>query len=81
MARHVSEATKHAAALQAARRMIARGERPGYRLRAGQDRSWTVDGLPWVTVATTGRRAALHAARATIAEWLDVELGSFDIES
>ena len=67
MPRHVSEARKHAAALQAARRMIARGERPGYRLRAAQDGSWAVDGHPRVTVTADTERAALAAVRAAIA--------------
>ena len=60
--------------------MIARGERPGYRLRTGQDGAWTVDALPWVSVAATGRRDALDAARVAIAEWLDVPTDSFDVE-
>jgi hypothetical protein len=47
--RGISSAAKGAAALQAARRMVARGERPGYRLRAEQDGSWMVEGLPRVT--------------------------------
>jgi hypothetical protein len=78
MARHVSEERKRAAALQAGRQMIARGERPLYRLRA-QDGGWTVEGLPWVTVTTTGRREALAAARAGIAEWLNVPPEAFDL--
>lgn len=44
--------------------MVARGDRPGYRIVAAQDGSWAVDALPWVTVAATGRPDALDAARA-----------------
>jgi hypothetical protein len=77
--RGVSDATKLASALQAGRRMIARGERPGYRLTAAQDGSWTVDALPWLSVAATGRWEALDEARGVIATWLDVPPESFDL--
>ena len=79
MARRVSEEQQHAAALQAARRMIARGERPGYRIRPAQDGSWTVDGLPGVRVAGDTKRAALTAARTAIATVLEVDPESFDL--
>ena len=81
MPRHVSEAQRRASALQAARRMVARGERPGYRLIAAQDGAWTVHELPWVMVAATSRRDTLEAARAAIAEWLDVAPDAFDVET
>ena len=80
MARRVSDATKQAAALQAGRRMVSRGERPGYRLQAGQDGSWTVVGLPGVSVTTTDRRGVHDEARAAIAGWLDVDPDAFDVE-
>ena len=80
MARSVSEERKRAAALQASRQMIARGERPMYRLRA-QDGRWAVDALPWVTVSAIGRREALDVARAGIAAWLEVAPDAFDVES
>jgi hypothetical protein len=80
MARRVSEAQKQASALQVARRMIARGDRPGYRLVAAQDGSWAVDGLPGVTVAADIKRTALTAARAVIAGVLEVDPESFDLE-
>ena len=60
--------------------MIARGERPMYRLRP-QDGRWTVDALPWVTLTATGRREVLEAARAAIAEWLEVPPDAFDLEA
>ena len=61
--------------------MIARGDRPAYRVTTAQDGRWLVDALPWVTVTATGRREALDEARAAIAEWLEVERDSFDVES
>jgi hypothetical protein len=79
MARHVSEERKRVAALQAGRQMIARGQRPLYRLRA-QDGRWTVDGMSWLTVTAASRTEAVNVARAAIAEWLDVPRQSFDIE-
>ena len=77
----VSEAAKQAAALQASRRMIARGERPAYRLTTAQDGRWRVDALPWLSVTATGRREAMDEARVVIAEWLDVRPDTFDVET
>lgn len=82
MARHgVSEARKAAAAIQAARRMIARGERPGYRLLPAQDGGWTVEGIPGVILSAASRREALDVARATIAGVLEVDPDTFDLEA
>jgi hypothetical protein len=78
--RHVSEERQHAAALQPARRMIARGERPGYRLRAALNGSWAVDGLPGVTMAAPDRDTALAAMKVAIAEVLIVAPEAFDLE-
>lgn len=60
--------------------MVARGERPGYRLLAAQDGAWTVDGLPGVMVTAETKRAALTAAKAAIATVLEVDPESFDLE-
>ncbi len=79
--RGVPIARQHDLAVQAARRMIARGERPMYRLQPVQDGRWAVDSLPGVSVAATGRRAVLDAMRAAIAETLDVPVESFDLET
>jgi hypothetical protein len=79
MARPGLSAAK-AAAFQASRRMIARGDRPAYRVTA-EDGRWHVDTLPWVPISATGRREALAEARAAIAAWLDVSAESFDVES
>jgi hypothetical protein len=50
--------------------MIARGDRPGYRVSTAQDGRWQVDALPWLSLTATGRREALEAARAAIAQVL-----------
>jgi hypothetical protein len=81
MARRVSETHQREAAHQASRRMIARGDRPAYRVTAAEDGRWRVDTLPWVPVTATGRREALDEARAAIAEWLDVSPEAFDVET
>ena len=81
MARRVSEAQKRAPALQAGRRMIARGERPGYRLSAGQDGARTVVGLPGVMVKAKTTKAALTAAKTAIAAVLEVDPESFDLDA
>lgn len=78
--RGMSEADKHARAVQAARRMVSAGERPAYRLRGLPDGSWTVDGLPGVVDAAS-RRDAPNAARAAIAVVLEVPPDAFDVET
>ena len=81
MARRLNETRQRAAAHQASRRMIARGDRPAYRITAAEDGRWRVDTLPWVSVTARGRREALDEARAAIAEWLEVEADAFDVEA
>ena len=76
----ISEALLHARAVQAARRMIARGERPGYRLLLGDDGRWRVDGLPGISVAALDRHAASTTIRSTIARALDVDPMTFDVD-
>jgi hypothetical protein len=60
--------------------MIARGERPGYRLQLGRDGRWLVDGLPGISVAAPDRQAASTTIRSTIAVALDVDPTTFDVE-
>ena len=79
--RGLSDADKHARAVQAARRMISGGERPGYRLNALPDGSWAAVGLPGVTVPTSCRWEAVEALRAAIAAVLEVPPNSFDVET
>jgi hypothetical protein len=80
MARRLNETRQRAAAHQASRRMIARGDRPAYRVTTALDGRW-VDARPWVSLTATGRLEALDEARAAIAEWLDVSGDAFDVES
>jgi hypothetical protein len=61
--------------------MIARGDRPAYRVTTAQDGRWRVDAMPWVTVTATGRREARDEARTAIAEWLEVSPDAFDVEA
>lgn len=58
--------------------MIARGDRPAYRLTGTADGRWRVDTLPWVSV---NAHEALDEARAAIADWLGVEPDAFDLET
>ena len=51
-----------------------------YRLPPAQDGSWTVEGLPGVTLTAETRKAALTAARTAIATVLEVDWESFDLE-
>jgi len=60
--------------------MIARGERPGYRLVLGRDGRWRVDGLPGISVAAPDRHPASTAIRSTIATALDVDPMTFDVD-
>jgi hypothetical protein len=77
--RGVGEEQRRAAALQAGRKMVSRGERPLYRLRHVDGR-WTVDAMSWLTVAASSRSEAMEAARSAIAESLEVSPGAFDID-
>lgn len=79
--RGVSEAVKQAAAIQAGRRMVARGDRPTYRIKTARDGQWTVDTLPWLPLNASSHREALDDARTAIAEWLDVPPDAFDVEA
>jgi hypothetical protein len=68
-----------ASALQASRRMVARGERPAYRLRVAQDGRWTVSECPWLRIASTERRAARAEAVRALSAWLDCDSAAFDV--
>ncbi len=81
--RGISDADQHRQAVQAARRMISQGDRPGYRLTidpAPAGVSWSLVGLPGVTGTAPSHRDAPDVARAAISEVLDVPLDSFDVE-
>jgi hypothetical protein len=65
----------------ASRRMISRGERPGYRIaETGDSETIHVVELPWLGRIATDRRNAISTARQAIADWLDVDLDAFDVE-
>ena len=68
------------AAWSAARRMIARKERPCYRVAETGDGTYHLIELPWIPPVAATRATALARAREAVAGWLDVEAGSFDIE-
>jgi hypothetical protein len=54
----MSDARKHDIAIQAARRTVSRGERPGYRVVQLPSGDWSVDGPPGVEVTRASRRDA-----------------------
>ena len=61
--------------------MIARGERPGYRIaETGDGETIHVVELPWLGRIATDRRNAISRARASIAAWLGVDEATFDVE-
>ena len=81
MVRHAaSSPALQAATLQASRKMIARGDRPGFRV-VEIDGRWVVDELPWMVISPfAARDEARDSARQTIARWLDVDPWTFDLE-
>jgi hypothetical protein len=73
---------RHAeAAWSAARRMIARKDRPCYRVaETGDGATVHVIELPWIAPIEATRRSALDRTREAIAAWLDVQPDTFDVE-
>ena len=73
---------RHAeAAWSAARRMIARRDRPCYRVaETGDGITVHVIELPWIAPIESSRRNAIDRAREAIAAWLDVQPDAFDVE-
>jgi hypothetical protein len=68
-------------AWSASRRMIARGERPGYRIaETGDGETFHIVELPWLGPIRAARAAALRRARDVIAAWLEVDPERFDVE-
>jgi hypothetical protein len=69
-------------ALQASRRMIARGERPLYRPLTEEDGDFIFIRIPELEIVTQARNRSDVAAMARdcIATWLDVPPDSFDLE-
>jgi len=65
----------------ASRRMIARGERPGYRIAdTGDGTTVHIVELPWLGRVAADRTDAASRARDVIARWLGVDPGAFDVE-
>jgi hypothetical protein len=65
----------------ASRRMIARGERPGYRVvETGDGETIHIVELPWLGRIATSRGDAVGRARTAIARWLGVDPSAFDVE-
>lgn len=76
----VNSSAKEAAALRGGQQMVARGERPVYRVRLAPVGPWYVDGCPWLIIEATTAMDALAATRAAVAEWLGVDPNAFDVE-
>jgi hypothetical protein len=80
-AKHAAQARLAEQAWSASRRMIARGERPGYRIaETGDGDTIHVIELPWLGRLATDQRNAIARARASIAAWLGVDGSTFDVE-
>jgi hypothetical protein len=81
MAGTTSDFRRAEAAWSAARRMIARKERPCYRVAdTGDGSTIHVVELPWIAAMEATRATAIGRARDAVATWLDVDPGAFDIE-
>ena len=77
----MAEARVAEQAWTASRRMIARGERPGYRIaETGDGETIHVIELPWLGRIATARANAIASARSSIAAWLGVDGATFDVE-
>jgi hypothetical protein len=67
----------------ASRRMIARGQRPAYRVDAfgeAPEIRIRIAELPWLSGTADRSQSVLVEARRIVAGWLEVDGESFDIE-
>ena len=73
---------RHAeAAWAAARRMIARKDRPCYRVaETGDGATVHIIELPWIAPVEASRRDAIDRGRSAIAAWLGVQPDTVDVE-
>ena len=68
------------AAWSAARRMIARNERPCYRVADSGDGTVHLIELPWLAPVAASPGTSVTRAREAVAAWLEVDPDAFDIE-
>jgi hypothetical protein len=81
MTRGASDFTRAEAAWSASRRMIARKERPCYRVaETGDGTTVHIIELPWIAPIDATRETAIDRARDAIAAWLDARSDAFDVE-
>jgi hypothetical protein len=81
MTRGASDFRRAEAAWSASRRMIARKERPCYRVAdTGDGATVHIIELPWIAPIDATRQTAIDRARDAIAAWLGVQPDSFDLE-
>ena len=69
-----------AVALDAARRLIANGQRPAYRLKRVRGGAWVVREAPWLSFVAQDRPTARAAATKRIAALLGCEPWAFDLD-
>jgi hypothetical protein len=60
--------------------MVARQERPCYRVAATGDGTFHLIELPWLAPVRATPGTAIDRARDAVAGWLGVDGGAFDIE-
>jgi hypothetical protein len=81
MAKGSNDFRRAEVAWSAARRMIARKDRPCYRVaETGDGATVHIVELPWIAPIEASRRTGLERAREAIAAWLDVQPDTFDVE-
>jgi hypothetical protein len=81
MTRGASDFRRAEAAWSASRRMIARKERPCYRVaETGDGTTVHIIELPWIAPIDATRETAIDRARDAIAAWLDARSDAFDVE-
>ena len=81
MASGLGDFRRAEAAWSAGRRMIARKDRPCYRVaETGDGTTFHIIELPWIAPFAATRSTAVERARQTVSAWLDVDPQAFDIE-
>ena len=83
MAQAATTLRRAEAARTAGRRMIARGERPMYRVevvRTSPDVAFLIVELPWLRGSVASMRDLTDAARTLVGGWLEARPDAFDVE-